>query len=112
MLLAASPALKIVRVLQKLHMYMKKQKVFSNLSKLARLRRPPAAFLLNEAITRPTTITKTFGQPNPSYMQSFIKIRGAVLEKNGNNTMTLCNFNKDVPNENILIQVLANHSKH
>ena len=28
-------------------------------------------------------------------MQSFIKIRGAVLEKNGNKKMTLCNLNKD-----------------
>ena len=28
-------------------------------------------------------------------MQSFIKISGAVLEKNANEIMTLCNFNKD-----------------
>ena len=28
-------------------------------------------------------------------MQSFIKIRGAVLEKNGIKIMILCNFNKD-----------------
>ena len=63
--------------------------------RLARLRRLPAAFLLNEAITRPATITKTFGQPYPSYMQSFIKIRGAVLEKSDHKTMALCNFNKD-----------------
>ena len=63
---------------------------------LARLRRPPAAFLLNGAITRPATITKTFPWTYPSYMQSFIKIRGAVLEKNGFKTMTLCNFNKDL----------------
>ena len=28
-------------------------------------------------------------------MQSLIKIRGAVLEKNGNKKMTLGNFNKD-----------------
>ena len=63
---------------------------------LAKLRRPPAAFLINGAITRPATGTITFGQPFPSYMQSFIKIRGAVLEKNANKAMTLCNFNKDV----------------
>ena len=30
------------------------------------------------------------------YMQSFIKIRGAVLEKNADKIMTLCNFNKDI----------------
>ena len=63
---------------------------------LARLRRPPAAFLLNGAITRPATITKTFTQTYPSYMQSFIKIRGAVLEKSAVKKMTLCNFNKDL----------------
>ena len=63
--------------------------------KLARLRRPLAAFLLNWAIIRPATCSITFGQPFPSYMQSFIKIRGAVLEKNANKTMTLYNLNKD-----------------
>ena len=62
---------------------------------LARLKRPSAAFLLNGPITRPATITITFGQPYPSYMQSFIKIRGAVLEKSAVKKMTLCNFNKD-----------------
>ena len=62
---------------------------------LARLRRPPAAFLLNGAITIPATGSITFGQPFRSYMQSFIKIRGAVLEKNADKAMTLCNFNKD-----------------
>ena len=31
-------------------------------------------------------------------MQSFIKIRGAVLEKNADKIMTLCNFNKDKDN--------------
>ena len=62
---------------------------------LARLRRPPAAFLLNGAITRPATGSITFGQPFLSYMQSFIKIRGADLEKNADDTMTLRNFNKD-----------------
>ena len=63
---------------------------------LARQRRPPAAFLLNGAITRPATGSITFGQPFPSYMQSFIKIGVLVLEKSGNKIMTLCNFNKDV----------------
>ena len=63
---------------------------------LARLKRPPAAFLLNGAIPRPATITKTFTQTYPSYMQSFIKIRGAVLEKSAVKIMTLCNFNKDM----------------
>ena len=63
---------------------------------LARLKRPPAAFLLNGAITRPATGTITFGQPFPSYIKSFIKIRGVVLEKNANKAMTLCNFNKDI----------------
>ena len=29
-------------------------------------------------------------------MQSFIKIGGAVLDKNCNKTMILCNFNKDL----------------
>ena len=64
-------------------------------SKLARLRRPPAAFLLNGAITRPATGSITFEQPFRGYMQSFIKIRGTVLEKNADNAMTLCNFNED-----------------
>ena len=50
---------------------------------------------MNGAITRPSTITKTFRQPYPSYMQSFIKICGAVLEKSADKIMTLCNFNKD-----------------
>ena len=63
---------------------------------LARLRRPPAAFLINGAITRPATGSITFGQPYPNYMQSFIKIHGAVLEKNADNTMTLRNFDKDM----------------
>ena len=66
-----------------------------NLLSLARSRRPPAAFLLKGAITRGASSQKTFGQTCPSYMQSFIKIGGAVLEKNANRTMTLCNFNKD-----------------
>ena len=57
--------------------------------------RPPAAFLLNKAITRPASGHKTFGQTCPSYMHSFIKIGVLVLEKNVNNTITLCNFNKD-----------------
>ena len=51
---------------------------------------------MNRAITRPATITKTFTQTYPSYMQSFIKIRGAVLEKSAVKIMTLCNFNKDI----------------
>ena len=63
--------------------------------KLARLRRPPAAFLLNKAITRGANVTKTFRQTCPSYMQSFIKIGVPVLEKSVLKTMTLCNFNKD-----------------
>ena len=62
---------------------------------LAWLRRPPAAFLSNRAITRPASGTITFRQPCLSYMQSFIKIGGAVLEKNANRILTLCNFNKD-----------------
>ena len=61
---------------------------------LARQRWPLADFLLNGAITRPAG-SINFGQEFPSYMQSFIKIRGAVLEKNADDTMTLCNFNKD-----------------
>ena len=63
---------------------------------LSRLRRLEAAFFLNGAIPRPATGSITFGQPFPSYMQSFIKIRGAVLEKNADDTMTLRNFNKDM----------------
>ena len=62
---------------------------------LAKLRRPPAAFLLNGAITRPATITKTFTQTYPSYMQSFIKIGVLVLEKSPVKKMTLRNFDKD-----------------
>ena len=62
---------------------------------LARLRQPPAAFLLNRAITRGANGTKTFPRLCQSYMQSFIKIGVLVFEKNGNKTMTLCNFNKD-----------------
>ena len=65
------------------------------LNLLARLRRPPAAFLLNEAITRPATGTKTFRQTCLSYMKSFIKIGVLVLEKSVIKIMTLCNFNKD-----------------
>ena len=63
---------------------------------LARLRRPPAAFLLNRAITRGANGTKTFPWLCQSYMQSFIKIGVLVFEKNDYKTMTLCNFNKDV----------------
>ena len=62
---------------------------------IARQRRPPAGFFFNGAITRPATGSITFRQPFPSYMQSFIKIGVLVLEKNGNEIMTLCNFNKD-----------------
>ena len=54
-----------------------------------------AAFLLNRAITRPASGSITFEQPFPSYMQNFIKIGGAVLEKNTNRILTLRNFNKD-----------------
>ena len=67
----------------------------SKLPKLAKLRRSPAAFLLNGAITRPASGTITFGQPCLNYMQSFIKIGGAVLEKNANRILTMRNFNKD-----------------
>ena len=67
-----------------------------NLFTLARLRRPPAAFLLNRAITRGANSTKTFPWLCQSYMQSFIKIGVLVFEKNDYKTMTLCNFNKDV----------------
>ena len=69
--------------------------MFCTFTKLARQRRPPAAFLLNGAITRGANGTKTFPWTYPNYMQSFIKIRGAVLEKNADKIMTLCNFNKD-----------------
>ena len=62
---------------------------------LARLRQPPAAILINRAITRGASGTKTFPWTYSSYMQSFIKIRGAVLEKNDNKTKILYNFNKD-----------------
>ena len=55
--------------------------------------RPP--FFLNGAITRGANGTKTFPWTYPNYMQSFIKIRGAVLEKNADKIMTMCNFNKD-----------------
>ena len=68
---------------------------FLKLCILARWRRPPAAFLLNEAITRGANGTKTFRQTCPSYMQSFIKIGVPVFEKSGIKTMTLCNFDKD-----------------
>ena len=61
--------------------------------------RPPAAFLTNGAITRGANGTKTFPWTYPSYMQSFIKIRGAVLEKSAVKIMTLCNFNKDGPSK-------------
>ena len=61
---------------------------------LARLRRPPA-FLVNGAITRDASGTKTFPCTYRSYMQSFIKIRGAVLEENDSKTIILCNFDKD-----------------
>ena len=64
--------------------------------KTRKMRRPPAAFLLNRAITRPATGSITFRQPFPNYMQNFIKIGGAVFEKNGNDTMILCTFNKDL----------------
>ena len=69
--------------------------VFVTFVLLEKLRRPEAAFLLNGAITRPATITITFTQTYPRYMQSFIKIHGAVLEKSAIKIMTLCNFNKD-----------------
>ena len=74
----------------------KQKALVLKLLSLARLRRSPAAFLLNGAITRPATGSITFGQPFPSYMQSFIKIGVLVVEKSGNKTMTLCNFNNDV----------------
>ena len=41
----------------------------------------------------------------PNYMLSFIKILGAVLEKNADKIMTLCNFNKDV----LKVLVLSHH---
>ena len=85
-----------VYIVPNLNMYFFSKTKVGQFCILARLRRPTAAFLLNWAITRPATGTITCRQTYPSYMQSFIKIRGAVLEKNGNNPMTLCNFNKDV----------------
>ena len=54
-----------------------------------------ARLFLNGAITRGVSSLTFFRQSYPSYMQSFIKIGGAVLEKNAHKTMTLCNFNKD-----------------
>ena len=69
--------------------------VFMLIYILARLRRPPAAFLLNRAITRGASGLTFFTQSCPSYMQSFIKIGVLVLEKSADKTMTLCNFNKD-----------------
>ena len=47
---------------------------------LARLRRPPAAFFLNGAITRPANGTKSFLGSSLSHMQSSIKIGVPVLE--------------------------------
>ena len=67
-------------------------------SLLARLRWPSAAFLLNGAITRGASGLTFFRQSYPSYIQSFIKIGGAVLEKNEHKIMTLRNFNKDINN--------------
>ena len=56
-------------------------------------------------MTRPATGTKTFPWTYPSYMQSFIKILGAVLEENGFKILTLCNFNKDWIQENFFSHV-------
>ena len=53
---------------------------------------PQAAFLINGAITSPATGSITFRQPFLSYMQNFIKIGGAVLEKSADEILTLCNF--------------------
>ena len=67
--------------------------------KLCLTRKAKAAsgrFFLNGAITRCASGLTFFRQSYPSYMQSFIKIGGAVLEKNEHNIMTLCNFNKDI----------------
>ena len=64
------------------------------LRKLARLRRPPAAFLLNQAITRGASGLTFCTQPCQSYMQSFIKIGVLVLEKSEHEIMTLCNFKR------------------
>ena len=50
---------------------------------------------MNGAITRGASGLTFFTHSCPSYMQSFIKIGGAVLEKNEHEIMTLCNFNKD-----------------
>ena len=54
--------------------------------------------------------SKTFQEINLDAMQSFIKIGVLVLEKSGNKTMTLCNFNKD---DNILVKsCLKGFEKH
>ena len=47
---------------------------------LARLRRPPAAFFTNGAITRGASGTKTFNWSCLSHMQSLVKIGGRVFE--------------------------------
>ena len=72
------------------------------------LRRPPAAFLLNGAITRGATGTKTFLGTCLTYMQSFIKIGERVLEKTCHMIQTLCNFNKD---KKSCVNVISQNSK-
>ena len=69
-----------------------------------------AAFLVNGAITRGVSGTKTFLWTYPSYMQSFIKIHGAVLKKNDYKRMILCNFDKDNNLSAHLLLLLLNSS--
>ena len=66
---------------------------------LARLRQTLTAFLLNRAITRHASGSRTSELPCPSYMQNFIKIGVAVWEKNVTKILTLCNFSKDLLNK-------------
>ena len=58
---------------------------------LARLRQALTAFLLKRAITRHATDSITSELPCQSYMQNFIKIGVASVEKNMNKFLTLCN---------------------
>jgi len=79
-----------------IHLTMNKpQSTCKQFFQLARLSRPPAAFLLNWAIIRGASGLTFCTQPCQSYMQSFIKIGVLVLEKCEHEAMTSCNFNKD-----------------
>ena len=71
------------------------------LSKTRILKAAFGRFFLNGALTRGASGHTFFRQTYPSYMQSFIKIRGAVLEKSGIKIMILCNFNKDFNKDDV-----------